>query len=367
MGVKDVEPYANDDELGPTTLATVPYVDKGSNKHLLTVASFVDMPVWTETELLAVGRDMKLRPTFDADMEPLYTDDAIRDRFKTYNGIISHVLPHSVAALEEVQRASAEALATLKPVQFLKGSLEGLTLSHYAAVYNVNESDFLRNLKKGMTTAVNPNVFNEVKGRLTEVPLLDLMWRLQMYSIFHGETVEGITSHVFENVVGQHLTSADGVRWDMRRHVNNASVDDTAAPSSNVESLIPLHLRLRKSVEGEVPRHADMEPDVLYTSLRSPSPFCNMVYKDKDDTVFCIQVSLERDGKRHVSVSAFHDFCTRMGWGSSPSADQLRLVSFVYCPEPKLAATAEVVFEAGVGLNVYTVWHVEEYYFSWFR
>jgi hypothetical protein len=106
MGVKDVEPYATDDELGPTTLATVPYVDKGSYKHLLTVASFVDMPVWTEDELLAVGRDMKLRPAFDADMEPFYTDDAIRDRFKTYNGIISHVLPHTVAALEEVQRAS---------------------------------------------------------------------------------------------------------------------------------------------------------------------------------------------------------------------------------------------------------------------
>jgi len=321
------------------------------------------MPVWTEAELLAVGRDMKLRPAFDTDMEPLYTDDAIRDRFKTYNGIISHVLPHTVAALEEVQRASAEALANLKPEQFLRGSLESLDLSHYAAVYNVDETNFFPHPNTSLS-AVNANVFNDVKRRLTEVPLLDLAWFLGIQRMLHVDHVEGITSRVFEHVVARHLTSTDGVRWDMRRHVNNASVGDTAAPSSNVESLIPLHLRLRKSVEGEVPRHADMEPEVLYTSLRSPYPFCNMVYKDKDDTLFCIQVSLERDGKRHVSVSAFHEFCARMGWGASPSADQLRHISFVYCPEPELAATAEVVFEAGVGLDVYTVWHVDEYYYS---
>ena len=65
--------------------------------------------------------------------------------------------------------------------------------------------------------------------------------------------------------------------------------------------------------------------------------------------------------KRHVSASAFHEFCTRMGWGAATSDDQLRLVSFVFCPEPELAATAEVVLEAGVGLDAYTVWHVESY------
>ena len=122
---------------------------------------------------------------------------------------------------------------------------------------------------------------------------------------------------------------------------------------------MPLKLQLRKLVRGKVPSYAAMKPNVLYKSLNDGFPFCDLVYKDKEGKLVCIQVSLKRSGKREVGVGAFKKFCKRMGWTAQPSKDQLRLISFVYCPDPMLADTAEVDFEDGIELDSYTVWHMD--------
>ena len=85
---------------------------------------------------------------------------------------------------------------------------------------------------------------------------------------------------------------------------------------------------------------------------------CDLVYKDEEGKLVCIQVSLERKGARKVGVGAFKAFCKHMGWEAPPSEDQRPLMSFVYCPNPKFADKARVDV-SGI-FDSYTVWLVNE-------
>jgi hypothetical protein len=101
-----------------------------------------------------------------------------------------------------------------------------------------------------------------------------------------------------------------------------------------------------------------MEPYVLYKSARRNFPMCDLIYKDEEGKLVCIQVSLERKGARKVGVGAFKAFCKHMGWEAPLSEDQRLLMSFVYCPNPKFADEAKVDV-SGI-FDSYTVWHVDE-------
>jgi hypothetical protein len=73
----------------------------------------------------------------------------------------------------------------------------------------------------------------------------------------------------------------------------------------------------------------------------------------------CVQVSIDGRGRRTVSKEVLDKFCERLGWGASPTPEQLGLIEYVYCPLPALADKAAVTFEEGVGISEYTVWHVD--------
>jgi len=361
--VRGVEPCANDNDFSLSTFATV-CTEKSRFNQFKKVATRKYMPVFTENELLAIGRDMRTRPDFDADLKDLYTDDAIRGRFATYNGIIPHVLPQTAETLTDLDddRASPLISTIINAMPFLTGDLIDQTLSPYVAMYKVDESDFSR---AGLTVVSAEVREDVIKFCFEKIALFDKIWVLQYCSKGTSQLDDGLRSPLFANVVAQHLTSAGGVRWHARQARSGGS--------SVAASLAPLHLRVGKGVGGEVPLHAAMVPDVLYTYTHRPSPgdassppFCDLVYLGPDGQVVCVHVSLERSGQRqrHVGVGAWAEFSERMGWGPSPSADQLRLITYVYCPEPQLASEAHVVFEGGVGLDTYTVWHVHEEFFS---
>jgi Pyruvate/2-oxoacid:ferredoxin oxidoreductase delta subunit len=61
-----------------------------------------------------------------------------------------------------------------------------------------------------------------------------------------------------------------------------------------------------------------------------------------------------KDGKRNVTTGMFQQFCAHMHL----SKEQADRISYVYCPDPALADNAKVTFEAGVGIDEYTVWYV---------
>ena len=95
------------------------------------------MPVFTEEELLAIGRDMRTRPDFDNALENLYSDDEIRGRFGTFNGIIRHVLLQDIGELQQLHRQRTAAFDTIDVVKFLSGSIEDGRVNDFAAVYDV--------------------------------------------------------------------------------------------------------------------------------------------------------------------------------------------------------------------------------------
>ena len=346
MKVKGVEPFANDDEFNLSTLATVS-PDISRFHEFLKVAALKYMPLFTENELLAIGRDMRARPDFKSKKKALYEDDAIRNRFKRYNGIIRHVLPQDVDTLKKLEIVREKAVNNVDASQVVAGDLMHQTISHYVAVFKVDESDF----STADLDVVSAKVLRDIIKRSKALALTEQIRVLQQYSELMYKRAEGIPSALFENVVAHHLTSAGGVKWHAR--TVNVGADGKAAKGTAQGTMKPLHLQLSKLVEDEVPQYAAMEPDVLYKSSSSNFPMCDMVYKDKEGKLVCIQVSLERKSSRTVEVSVFQKFCKSMGWEALPLEDQRRRISFVYCPDPKFANKARVV-----GFDSYTVWHV---------
>jgi hypothetical protein len=100
-------------------------------------------------------------------------------------------------------------------------------------------------------------------------------------------------------VLFQHLTAGE-VTWLKR------IVSDTGAPEWTIFSL-----HLKRVVDGEVPKYSALETNVLYHSLNPNFPFCDCLFKDEENLFMCIQISVERDGKRKVEESKFH----RLGLG----------------------------------------------------
>jgi hypothetical protein len=112
-----------------------------------------------------------------------------------------------------------------------------------------------------------------------------------------------------------------------------------------------------------------MKPNVLYRSLNKSFPFCDMLYLEESGSgatttmmkkkLVCVQVSIEGEGKHNVDLGVFSKFCERLGWGPTPTPEQLDLIEYVYCPHPSLADKAAVTFDEGVGISKYSVWHVD--------
>ena len=361
---KNIEPFASENRLSMSTLATVS-PDRGRYNEFVKVASEIFMPVFTQEELLTIGRDMRTRPGFDSTLENLYSDDEIRGRFATFSGIIRHVLPQKVSELQQVHRQRTAAFDTIDVVKFLSGTIEDRSVSHFAAIYDVFKD---KNGKYDFFTVqlspVNQEVVQILNERLKKISLDDRIIMLQKRSATKVDKY-GIAPAVFEGVVADHLSSTGGVNW--RQRSSTILVDKTTGPPP-LPLTSPLVLKL-KLHNGAVPTYEDMVPMVLYKSYNVIFPFCDMVYKEqtkdgREGKLVCIQMSLEANGKRDVKAGAFQKFCAHMGWGEHPSKEQIDRISYVYCPDPALADKAKVTFEAGVGIDEYTVWYVNTDYSS---
>ena len=168
---KNIEPYADENLLSMSTLATVS-PDRSRYNEFVKVAKKVYMPVFTEEELVAIGRDMKTRPDFNSALENLYSDKEIRGRFEIFNGIIRHVLPQSQDELQQVLQERAVALEGIDAVKFLYGDIESQIISHYAAVYDVaaDENGAYDYFKMGLSI-VNQEIKKKLQDRLEKLSL----------------------------------------------------------------------------------------------------------------------------------------------------------------------------------------------------
>ena len=365
---KNIEPYADENLLSFSTLATVS-PDKSRYNEFIKIAQRVFMPVFTEEELVAIGRDMKTRPDFNSALEYLYSDKEIRGRFEIFNGIIRHVLPQNQVELQQVRQERDVALENIDAAKVLYGDIESQIISHYVAAYDVavDESGVYDFSKMGLSL-VNQEIKKKLQDRLEKLSLNERARELKRHSET-GVDKFGTAPAIFESVVADHLTSISGVKWKRRSSTGSAGKTEankmtTLSPPPLPTS--PLKVKLTKIHEGKLPVYAAMEPMVLYKSLNVNFPFCDLVYKEngKEGKLVCIQVTLEANGKREVKAGAFQKFCARMGWGEHPSKEQVDRISYVYCPDPAVADKAKVTFEAGVGIDKYTVWYVNTDYSS---
>ena len=175
----------------------------------------------------------------------------------------------------------------------------------------------------------------------------------------------GLSRDILVSVVGDLLTSTDGVRWRQRRFLtatgNRASaVDQRTATSPSQTS--PLVLKLNCDRKHAVPTYADMEPEKLYKVPVAVRSFCDLVYRDDkvgpEGQLVCIRVSLEAKDKETVTASAFTLFCELMGL--EPPAAAKERIEYVYCPAPALAEHAQVTIADEVGIDSYSVWYMKE-------
>jgi hypothetical protein len=368
-----IEPYGRVNAF--STLETVS-PDLSRYKEFRKIATRAYMPVFTKDELLAMGRDMRGRPDFPKKkLDKLYTDQGINDRFDVFNGIIRHVLPKSQNDVETSHKEREKAIQTVDAISFLYGDIEDGKVSHYLAVYEVDKKengdyDFTSHTLK----SVAPDVKTTLEKKIKQISLVEKI-NVMEHFVAGGTNKFDSVALVYESLIADHLASDGGVEWEQRSVSIAADPSAKAikatkkappqsAPEASHPATVKLNVKLVKS-EDTVPLFAEMKPNVLYRSLNKSFPFCDMLYlknSGSDATkkkLVCVQVSIEGKGKRNVDLGVFSKFCERLGWGPTPTPEQLAIIEYVYCPLPSLADKASVIFDEGVGISEYSVWHVD--------
>jgi hypothetical protein len=341
-GISRAEPVADEKSMLIPTLATMP-PDINLYKHFAKLRSTtkVFMPVFKEEELVAIGRDMRARPKFPSALRKLFTKKAIRERFETHNGIMTHVLPRSESELQRIAREYADAFQRMDVPNFTSGTIEDQTSSAHLAIYDVQlDDDEDDNEFYNFYIAELSTVNSDVQQKIN-----DYVWGLSMDKmICKLQSLDKVPKH-FKSVVAEHLTSTRGVSWLQR--------------SSTSIARLPLEIKLRTLHEGEVPLYKDMKPMELYTPTKENFPFCDLLYKENgpDGKLVCIRTSMLMTGQWKVRADEFTKFCKCVGLDAS-SSDDVDRISFVYCPNPRIAETAWVTFEGGVPIDKYTIWYV---------
>jgi hypothetical protein len=218
---------------------------------------------------------------------------------------------------------------------------------------------------------VSPDVKTTLEEKLKQISVGEKISMMRLFVAKGTNKFDSVAS-VYEDLIADHLASDGGVEWE-QRSVSTADPSVKAkqvtqsAPTASRPATVKLNVKLAKS-EDTVPVFAEMKPNVLYRSLNKSFPFCDMLYLEdagsgatttmKKKKLVCVQVSIEGKGKRKVDLGVFSKFCERLGWGPTPTPEQLDLIEYVYCPLPSLADKAAVTFDEGVGISEYSVWHV---------
>ena len=383
-----IEPFGDENTLHISTLETVS-PDVSRYKEFRKIAAKAYMPVFKKCELLAIAGDMRSRPNFPKkELDKLYNDQDISDRFDIFNGIIRHVLPKSQVSLRNSHQKREKAIQKVDALKFLNGDIEDGEVSHYLAVYDVQKDEIGDyNFTRYTLKSVAPDVEATLEQKLKQISQAEKINVMKRFVTSGTNKFDSVAS-VYEDLIAEHLASVGGVKWEQRgvsmagpKSVPAASRAATAKLKLKLaksKGKVPLFAEMKPNVlyrslkiklaksKDKVPLFAEMKPNVLYRSLNKGFPFCDMLYLKASgsgagakEKLVCVQVSIESKGKRKVDLGVFSKFCERLGWGPTPTPEQLALIEYVYCPLPSLADNAAVTFDEGVGISQYSVWHVD--------
>jgi hypothetical protein len=158
---KDISPL---DEPISTLATTSPHLPR--YEEFAKRAAKLYMPVFTKEELLAIGRDMRTRSDFDQSMSDVYSDAEIKRRFAKHNGIIRHVLPTHILAINDAAKEYEKALHKIDPSKFRYEQVESGGISHYLAFYSIPCDNGIWDFTTFSTSPMNPEVLTRVEAAL---------------------------------------------------------------------------------------------------------------------------------------------------------------------------------------------------------
>jgi hypothetical protein len=184
------------------------------------------MPLFTEDELLVIGRHMRQQPNFPVDLNKLYTDASIRQSFIEYGGIIRNVLPGSVLASE---RCIAEKKRAIDGVDWSKyfadPDIESPHISHFVVKYVVTPPHF-----NGVSfELVSENVELRARAYIKELTVYDQMTILRNSE--GSKLMQLAATQVYEDVVANLLVGRNSLmRRSMQQNADGSYTETRFAP-----------------------------------------------------------------------------------------------------------------------------------------
>jgi hypothetical protein len=309
------------------------------------------MPLFTMNELLTIGAHMREQSGFPEELKSLYTDQAIRESYDEYGGIIRHVLPSSQKYYESIAVQKRNALRTINWRQYFANPLlENPHISHFIVKYIVDPPYFT----KVTFDLVSDRVESTARELLSKLDLSEMIACLK--NADPNLIGNGFRS-VYEIVVSTLFVSGK----TFERLENNPSVNrQRSAPTTiykpNVKTYI---VRQYESFDK-------MATNVLYMPKLSNFALVDFYYKEIIDPTKSsndwVTVTDKTTGeKKQVRNMKFVGINTCMG--ISPSSinrtfdtfhalktklrlpDEL-LFEFIFCPHQKYVYEASVKFDS---------------------
>ena len=287
----------------------------------------VYMPLFTRSELLDIGCDMREMP---GGLPTRVTDIGISDRFKEFGGIIRHVLSDDADDIEEARKQRVQAINKLDCSKLLSAensTLEDPDVSHLIFSYDVNKIND-RKFRNMRIKFVSEGVRLSVVDALDKADLNELIGILETVDRVKESYLKGSAPKIFEKVVRMHLTSPTGVKW--RTYKNKVRGAE-------------FNIKLKQDCLLVQVNFFALEENQLVHPTQSNFPHGDMYFKIIDGYLIIIQNGYGKSKSamiRTIKYTAFIAFLAQLGL--PPDFNKIK---YYYCPHPSKAAECSVVFD----------------------
>ena len=290
------------------TLATLSpresrYKEFAKQNHAITYY----MPLYTEDQLVAIGLDMSRQADFPEELRELYTEDAIRERFKEFGGVIRSVLLTEADKLDELRRLQQQAIDDLTPDR-VRHLLLSIDKSEFVGTDSVSHKLILLdaaaaslkgkfNFRKSNPCVIgSPALKKTLRGVTKKLDIEDKMTLLRRAETWPDTALRSQMRLVYQDVIAHWLTTNGGMNW-MESPMENKNFTEFHKS--------PLKLADKIKSFDELGDKELVFPD------QENFPFADMYYKDKteDQSLVCVQVWFGFSKKtKDLSLSSMKEF-----------------------------------------------------------
>ena len=275
----------------------------------------VYMPTWTLNELQAVGEFLYKRNPVQMPLEPA----DIAKRFLAVGGIFRHVFASKFSTVLAAQRV---AISVLDPKKFKLNKIESELedVSHHVAQYRV-VTEGPKAFEEANVDLVSDGVREAVEARFLKLDLNE-----KIFTLMKNDECPGYMSSLcplyYEDVIAGQLL--EGVDW-LKKNLTDSNFSGFG-------------LQLTKLEEGKPPTFAEMEPEVLYKSLKRNFPAVDMMYKTKEGVLFGLQVT--RDSSKTIGTKAVIKWLEAIDMKNNTEKVRIAVI-----PNPDLAEKFKVAYD----------------------